>query len=156
MYLQILVDVYARNVSHVLAYIWIMWVEYLVLLAYIRIMWVEYSGYSNNVSIRVKLRKGSPSLLNFVHVESFCSNVCFHARPSYFLQSIQGLTCHGCVIHDILVGFCSEFLMRLSCYIHRAYGKQISTLAGLEPWTLRSKVVCLNRSTKALTCHRVY
>ena len=56
-----------------------------------------------------------------VHAQStviFCSNVCFHGRPSDFLQSIQGQTNHGYINNDILVGLFSELLTRLSYYIH--------------------------------------
>ena len=48
------------------------------------------------------------------------------------LQSTQGQTCHGSINHDIIVGPCSEFPMRLSYYIHRAHRKKFSTLANIE------------------------
>ena len=42
----------------------------------------------------------------------YCSNVCFYVRHlNFFLPSIQGQTCHGCIDHDILGGLCSELLL---------------------------------------------
>ena len=55
-------------------------------------------------------------------------------------------------IYDIVVGLCSELLIRLSYYMHRTYGKHFSTHSGIKPRTSWSRAVCLNRSNKVLTC----
>ena len=70
------------------------------------------------------------------YTNTYYSNVsleCWFLRPNIrLLHSIQGQTCHGCINYDILVGLLSELLMRLSYYIHWAYGKKFSTLASIE------------------------
>ena len=47
----------------------------------------------------------------------------------------------GCVTHDIVVGLYSELFMRLSYYIHQGYGKKLSSLMGIVPWTFRMRAV---------------
>ena len=86
---------------------------------------------------------------NYIDGNFFCPKACF-TSDHQTLPSILGQTCHECINHDTVVGLCSELLMRLSYYIHRSYGKNASTLAGIELGTSWSQVVCLNRSTKAL------
>ena len=70
----------------------------------------------------------------------------FHVWPSDFLQSY--LRSDMSRVHVIAVILCSELLIRLSYYIHQAYGKKCSTLAGIEPGTCQSWIVCLNRSAR--------
>ena len=80
----------------------------------------------------------------------YCSNVCFHVKSSGFLKSIQGQTCHGCINHDA-VGLCYELHFLLHISIEHTE-KSFLTLAGIEPRTPQSWVICLYRSIKAFTC----
>ena len=98
----------------------------------------------------------------------------FVLRPNLrsLLQSILDQTCHGCITHDIVVNPCSEQLMRLSYYpsnickkfdhcgchssrpLLRAtdevillsikYTEKNLTMAGVEPWPSRSRIVPLS------------
>ena len=50
--------------------------------------------------------------------------------------------CHQCINHDIVIGLCSELVMRLFYYIHPGYGKKIgltwvllNVSRQLYPWT---------------------
>ena len=42
-----------------------------------------------------------------------------------------------CIYHNILVGLCSDLLMRLSYYIHLGYGKKFSSPIRIEPRPFR-------------------
>ena len=53
---------------------------------------------------------------NYICLICLCS--CFTSDHHTFVQSIQCQTCHKFINHDILVGLCSDLLMRLSCYTH--------------------------------------
>ena len=72
----------------------------------------------------------------------------FYVWPSYFWRLFKVIHVIGWTNHDI--SLCSDLVMSLSDYIHRAYGKKFSTLVGIEPRTSRSWVICLNWSTVAL------
>ena len=82
---------------------------------------------------------------------------CLFSRPTIrLLQSFQGQSFHGNIKHYTVVSFCSELLMMLSYYIHRANIKKFSTLAVIELGTSQTSVVWLNHSTKALTLWDIF
>ena len=64
----------------------------------------------------------------------FVRMLVFHVRPSNFLGSLFKVRHFmGCINHDIVVGLCSELLMRLSYYINLGYGKKFISYVGIEP-----------------------
>ena len=66
----------------------------------------------------------------------------FYFRPSDFCNLFK-VRQHviGCIDHDIVVGLCSELVMRLSYSIHLGYGKKLLSLMGIEPQFFRLWVV---------------
>ena len=60
----------------------------------------------------------------FLQCFLFSLNACFTSDHQTFVQSIKRQTCHGCINHDIVIGLCSELLMRLIYYIHLGFGKK--------------------------------
>ena len=72
------------------------------------------------------------------------------SRPTIrLLQTIQGQTCHGCINHDVVEDLSSDLFMKLSYYIHRAYGKKLYSYGNqTRDFSIMSRL--LNRSTKAL------
>ena len=63
----------------------------------------------------------------------FCLHAYFTSDHLTFVQSIQGLTCHGCINHDIVVRLCSKLFLRFSYCIHLGFGKKLWAHMGIEP-----------------------
>ena len=63
-------------------------------------------------------------------------------------ESIQDLTCHGFINHDIVVGFCSEQLMRLAYYNHLGSSGDYKNLSRQENRTQDFSILKTNVSFK--------
>ena len=76
------------------------------------------------IKIRFFYKIDVPCLISPNNCLFVCLNSCFTNDHQIFVQSIQCLTGHGCMNHDIVIGLCSELLMMLSYHIHLGFGKK--------------------------------
>ena len=77
----------------------------------------------------------------------FGLKACLTSDHQTFVRSIQG--CHRCINHDIIVGLCSEVIMRLSYYI---FPSRIWQKACLNACLMSDRQTFV-RSIQGRTCH---